>query len=245
LRTSTSNCEFCGQPLPQQDYALPGHAPMLITLPCTCPEARAALERERQEEERQQRVEAFSRAWTRANIPSAFSHVDADFSAASPLADGKSVYLYGDNGRGKTYKACRIAKAYLVRNTYKAMGRMMCRKTCTFVTAQELFSRLKQSWERWDQTEEDVFQRWAGIDLLVLDDLGKGVPTEWAAENVFRLIDSRWSNNRPMVITSQYSITQLADTYDRASDETMAALISRLRGWCVESVVGGEDRRVQ
>ena len=237
-------CEYCGKVLPTRDFALPGHGPMLITLPCDCPEAKAATEAERKESERSERVKAFSKAWTSAGIPKMFEHVDADFIGAKPVLDGRSVYLYGSNGNGKTHAACRIAKAYLVRKTKTVEGMTRCWGSARFVTAQEMFARLKQSWERWDENEEDVFQRWAGVGLLVLDDLGKGVPTEWAAENVFRLVDSRWSNGRPMVVTSQYSLDQLSERYERASSETLAALVSRLAGWSHIVNLEGEDQRI-
>ena len=245
MRTLISRCEFCGRELPTKAYALIGsNKPVTVTLPCDCDRARDAQREEERQTERKERAEAFARAWQRVGIPKMFEHVDADFEGAGPVFSGKSLYICGDNGRGKTHEACRIAKAYLIRNTNKSYGVMACRKTAKFVTAQELFSRLKQSWDRWDETEEDVFQRWAGVDLLVLDDLGKGVPTEWAAENVFRLVDARWSNGRPMVITSQYPMEHLADRYERASAETMLAMISRLGGWCEVSTLGGPDLRI-
>lgn len=239
-----SKCEFCGRELPKRNFALVGHGPMLITLPCDCAEAQAEAKREADEIERNERAEAFRKAWGRAGIPTMFSRVDADFEMAGPLFGKRSLYIVGENGRGKTHAACRAAKAFLVRNTNRRGVTMRCWKSCLFATAQDVLSQLKRSWVRWDQSEEDVFQRWAGVGLLVLDDLGKGVPSEWAAENFFRLVDARWSNERPMVITSQYDMAELADRFEKAGDETMAALTSRLRGWCDEFKMDGPDRRL-
>lgn len=240
----TSRCEFCGRELPRKNFALVGHAPMLITFPCDCPEAQAEARRESEKIELEERAEAFKEAWRRVGVPAMFSRIDADFEDARPLFEDRSLYIVGDNGRGKTHTACRVAKAYLVRNTKRRGVTMRCWKSCLFVTAQDVLSQLKRSWVRWDQSEEDVFQRWAGVGLLVLDDLGKGVPSEWAAENFFRLVDARWSNQRPMVITSQYSMSDLSDRFEKAGDETMAALASRLRGWCDEMAMSGPDRRL-
>ena len=243
MKTSPMTCSFCGKELPKRNFALAGHAPMLITLPCDCPEAQAEAKRESEEIERRERAEAFKKSWERVGVPTMFSRVDADFDRAKPLFDGRSIYITGDSGRGKTHTACRVAKAYLVRNTNRRGVTMRCWKNCLFVTAQDVLSQLKRSWARWDQNEEDVFQRWAGVDLLVLDDLGKGVPSEWAAENFHRLVDVRWSNHHPMVITSQYTVSELADRYEKAGDETMVALASRLNGWCDEFSMDGPDRR--
>lgn len=241
----TTRCQYCGKELPRRNFALVGHRPMMVTLPCDCPKAQEEAEREAQEIERRERAQAFASAWTAAGIPEMFAHVDADFKLAAPLFAGRSLYIMGENGRGKTHAACRAAKAYMVRHTYRDGTTMRCWKRCMFVTAQGVLSQLRSSWDRWDQNEEDVFRRWAGVGLLVLDDLGKGVPSEWAAESLFRLVDARWSNGRPMIVTSQYSADELADRYDKAGEETMRALMSRLDGWSDGIRLDGPDRRLE
>lgn len=243
MTSSSETCPHCGKRLEVRNFALAGHMPIMVTMPCDCPEAKAEIEREEAEAERAERIEAFGNAWRRVGIPQMFAHVNADFERVKPLFDGRWLYLYGDNGRGKTHAACQTAKAYLARNTYRMDGMMRCWKTCLFVTQQSLFSQLRASWDRWDQNEEDVFMRWAGVDLLILDDLGKGVPSEWAAENLFRLIDSRWSNGRLTVITSQYDLNGLTERYAKAGDETMSAMVSRLGGVCEQVLIDGRDRR--
>lgn len=243
--TESSVCEYCGKELPKRNFALPGHRPMLITMPCECPEALAAREAEERELERNERIAAFNAAWSRARIPERFIHVKADTKAAQPLMEGRSLYIYGENGRGKTHKACQVAKAYLACNTYRDKSIMRCWKSCLFVTAQDVLSQLRTSWDRWDESEEDVFMRFVGADLLILDDLGKGVPSEWAAENLFRVVDRRWAKGRPMVITSQYTTEQLTDRYAKAGDETMGAMLSRLGDvWCDKIHMTGEDKRL-
>lgn len=247
-RTLTTRCQYCGRELPKRNFALPGHKPMMITLPCDCADAQREAERESKETDAREKAEAFADVWRRANVPEEFAHVPADkraFDTAQTLFDGRALYFLGKNGRGKTYAACQVAKAYLIKSTYRDRGTMRCWKSCQFVTAQGVLSSLRSSWDRWDQNEEDVFQRWAGVDLLILDDLGKGVPSEWAAENMFRLVDARWSSHRPMIVTSQYDADDLADRYAKAGDETMGALMSRLDGWCVGREFGGPDRRLE
>jgi DNA replication protein DnaC len=177
------------------NYALPGNRPMLITLPCSCERAQEDARRENEEVERAERIEAFSKVWSRSDVPERFLHVNADFERAKPLFAGKWLYLYGENGRGKTYAACQAAKAYLVRNTKREvihdkkkgdrLGSMRCGTSFHFTEAQSLLSEVTSSWSRWDMNEEEVKERWAGVALLILDDLGKGVPSEWAAETLF------------------------------------------------------------
>ena len=217
---------------------------MVVPMPCRCPEARARAEAEESERAMSERAEAFRAAWSRSGVPEEFAHVEADFSKVGALDSNRSVYITGRNGRGKTHRACQYAKAYLISHTTRERGVTACRRSMRFVTSQQLASALKSSWHRWDETEEDVFQRYAGVDLLVLDDLGKGVPSEWFAENLFRLVDARWSAHRPLVMTSQYGTSDLADRLCKADDNTLGALKSRLRGWCEGEVLDGPDRRL-
>lgn len=258
-------CKYCGKELKAVDYALPGHRPMLVTIPCECEQAQEDLRKEREESERSERIEAFSMVWSRSGVPNRFLHVKANFEMAEPLFNGKWLYLCGDNGRGKTHAACQAAKAYLVRNTRRevihdkkrgdVLGSMRCATSFHFTEAQSLLSEVTSSWSRWDMNEEEVKERWAGVDLLILDDLGKGVPSEWAAETLFDIINRRWSNNdddgvsndfkpRLTIITSQYSIDELADRYHKAGAETLSAMVSRLKGECKEIPMTGQDRRL-
>ena len=209
--------------------------------------------RENEEVERAERIGAFSKVWSRSDVPERFLHVNADFERAKPLFAGKWLYLYGENGRGKTYAACQAAKAYLVRNTKRDViptskgdrqGPMKCRVSFHFTESQNLLSEVTSSWSRWDMNEDEVKSRWAGVDLLILDDLGKGVPSPWAAETLFDIINRRWSNNKLTIITSQYSIVELSERYSKAGEKTLSAMVSRLRGECDDFRLDGPDRRV-
>lgn len=258
--TSPIKCKYCGKELPTQNFALFGSKPMLVTLPCDCEMAQNEAKREEYEAERKERARAFSSVWSRSDVPERFIHVESDFDMARPLLDGKWLYLYGENGRGKTYTACQAAKAYLVKNTKrekfvdtdgsKKDGMMIC-PSFHFTEAQSLLSDITSSWSRWDMNEAEVKSRWTGVDLLILDDLGKGVPSEWAAETLFDVINKRWSGNsddstkrKLTIITSQYGITELSERYRKAGSETLSAMVSRLKGECEEIPLQGQDRRI-
>ena len=243
--TLTTRCVHCGKQLPTKDFALPGHKPMLITLPCDCDKAKEDAEREERERIQRERMEAFSKVWRRSGVPDRFLHVKADFDGARPLHDGKSVYIVGKSGRGKTQRACEIAKAYLVKHTYSDNMVTRCWKSFMFVTAHDMLERLKNSWNMWDESEEWMFKTFTGVGLLLLDDLGKGVPSEWAAENMLRLVDARWSKGRPIIITSQYTPDGLSERYEKADEETMEAMMSRLDGWCHGIISDGPDYRTK
>lgn len=246
-------CKYCGKELPTQNFAPFGFKPMLVTLPCDCEKYKQAIEQEEKEAEMRERRDALADVWFRSDVPERFRDVKADFNKAKSLFDGNWLYIYGENGRGKTYAACQTAKAYLIHNTKRDIiptskgdrkGPMKCRVSFHFTEAQGLLSDITSSWSRWDMNEAEVVARWIGVDLLILDDLGKGVPSEWAAEKLFEIVNKRWSNKKPTIITSQYSIAELSDRYRKAGDETLSAMISRLKGECDEIPLMGEDMRL-
>ena len=243
-KTTAGKCPHCGNSLPQMNIALPGHRPRLISMPCTCPDAVAEVERQERDEFRRERAKVFNRVWSHANIPEEFKHVEADFSMADVLDAHGAVYLAGDTGRGKTHKACQYAKGYLIRHIRKCHGSMWCDTSVRFLEAESVQSLLRSTWDRWDQSEDDLFQQWVGVGLLIFDDIGKGNPSDTAVENVFRIIRKRQEGHKETIFTSQYSTGELVDRFSRADKKTTDTMKSRLRGWCRGEVLEGPDRRL-
>lgn len=237
-------CPHCGAELRMTDFALPGHRPIMIALPCECPESVAEREREEAERLNRERAERFAAAWSRSGIPDRFLHVEADFSMVDHIDANGSVYLTGLTGRGKTHLACQLAKGYLIRHTVVERSSVICERSLRFVSSQRAMDILNVSRRDWTGRQAADYQRLLGVSLLILDDFGKGVPTEWAAENAFRLIDERHSHEKPVIFTSQYTTDALSERFCTADPETMDAMKSRLRTWCDGRMLTGPDRRV-
>lgn len=47
------------------------------------------------------------------------------------------------------------------------------------------------------------------VDLFVLDDASGDGYTDWAADSLYRIVNARWANNRPMIVTSNLSGPEL------------------------------------
>jgi DNA replication protein DnaC len=74
-------------------------------------------------------------------------------------------------------------------------------------------------------------------NLLFIDDLGAEKVTEWVEEVVYLIINTRYENNIPIVITSNYPLSKIAELVgDRVA--------SRIKEMCHVVEIKGEDRRL-
>lgn len=72
--------------------------------------------------------------------------------------------------------------------------------------------------------------------LLVIDDIGAEKPSEWTQERVYSVIDHRYANCMPLIVTSNLPPAKLADQIgERAA--------SRLAEMCEVVAMTGTDRR--
>ena len=75
-------------------------------------------------------------------------------------------------------------------------------------------------------------------NLLFIDDLGAEKVTEWVEEVVYLIINTRYENNIPIVITSNYPLSGIAEKVGER-------VASRIREMCDVVRLGGEDRRLR
>ena len=91
---------------------------------------------------------------------------------------------------------------------------------------------------------EAAVARYAKCDVLVLDDLGKEDATEWSVGTVFSVLDARYEDMRPTIVTSNYAPGVLADRLARRGERVTAeAIASRISQTCRPVYLGGRDRR--
>lgn len=157
---------------------------------------------------------------------------EADVLRASRMAEqGQGLYVWGLHGRGKTFRACQIAKGW-------AEIGMAFR----FTSSLRLLEDLRSCYDGHER-EADVMGSYASTPLLVLDDLGKEVPTAWAASKIFDLIDRRCCAQLPTIYTSQFDPTRMAAAICVSDAELGRAIASRISGSCSVLHVVGDDMR--
>jgi len=177
--------------------------------------------------------DALERKVLESGIPTLFSVAEPSYDMLDTLRDGGGIYVYGAQGAGKTWMACRIAKGWLSRG----MG------DARFVSSVKLLSEIGSTYGG-NGSEDAVLAKYSLCDLLVVDDLGKEVPSQWSLSRLFDIFDSRYANKRPTIVTTQFDTSSLAKRMSKGGDsETAMAIVSRFREKYRGMNLGNVDRR--
>ena len=142
----------------------------------------------------------------------------------------KSLYLYGKCGTGKTLLASIIAQGY-IRGGQRVI----------FGDVPTLLGELKRQFDGGDALS--ILDSYTKCDLLVLDDLGAGLLSEWGVGIVYQAINARSNAGKRLIVTSNFDYKGL-ETRLRTKDAYSAErIISRFNAMCVPAFLGLTDRR--
>jgi DNA replication protein DnaC len=120
----------------------------------------------------------------------------------SRATDGWLVF-HGGVGVGKTHLAAAIANAYASRHVQAAVY---------FRVVPDLLDQLRATFDPDTGVAYDErFQQIRNANLLILDDLGTENTTSWASEKLFQLINHRYNEQLPTVITSNSKLDRIED----------------------------------
>jgi len=108
------------------------------------------------------------------------------------------LLLEGGYGCGKTHLAAAIA------NFAVSMGR-----PTLFITVPDLLDSLRFAYNDPETTFEARFEEVRNADLLVLDDFGTQNATGWAQEKLFQIMNYRYINKLPTVITTNLMLDEI------------------------------------
>jgi DNA replication protein DnaC len=166
------------------------------------------------------------------------------------------LLFMGSVGVGKTHLAIAVLKELISK---KGVG-------CLFYESGSLLKAIQDSYNPVSQTSEmrvlaPVYQ----AEVLVLDELGATVPTNWVRDTLYQIINTRYNNKKLTIFTTNYMDNLRNGTEDRESAEpkrrskTFALdriqemttleerigtpLRSRLYEMCKKVMIEGEDYR--
>ena len=115
-----------------------------------------------------------------------------------PMAMGDGlIVLAGGPGTGKTVIATWLA------SEREAKGKNPGR----FLTAYEMFSRMKQCWGK-NEDSETVLAAWKRIPFLVIDEAQTRAGTDWENNVLDELINARYSQMLPTVLIANLTLAE-------------------------------------
>jgi DNA replication protein DnaC len=148
---------------------------------------------------------------------------------------GSSLFIYGPQGTGKTSLAFSCA----VELVEEYPGEDLVR----FVNTKQMLGRMRRSFgedETYDPTEELLEAAY-----VVLDDLGAERPTEWAREVLATIIEGRYVDEAPMIVTANYSPSMLAKRLGHDDPMIGLRLVSRLTENAMQIELKRDDLRTR
>ena len=137
-----------------------------------------------------------------------------------------NIMFVGGTGLGKTFLSACIAGEVADRG-YSVM----------YETASRLFSKLEQAKFTGNEEARAQTAKYYTCDLLILDDLGTEMPSQFVTAALYSLLNERLLDGKPMVISTNLNADEMARRYS-------PQIASRLQGEFSRLACVGDDIRV-
>jgi len=141
----------------------------------------------------------------------------------------------GPAGVGKTHLAVAIIRGLIE----KGFAGVFCEFGSLLKEIQDSYNPISKSSEL--KVLAPIYQ----TDVLVLDELGATIPTDWVRDTMYQIINKRYNDEKLTIFTTNYSDARSSDKEQVLEDRIGTRLRSRLYEMCKKVVMdGGDYRRV-
>lgn len=211
-------------------------------VPCVCICEQEAMRKRKQQEEYREKMARIQRIRDASMMESKYR--DARFSSYTVtsqnkrvfqiakrytenfqqmLKDNQGIIFWGPVGTGKSFTAACIANELL---------------SCQVPVVMTSFVKILQNLQA-QQDEAAYISMLNNASLLILDDLGTERNTDYALEKVYNVIDSRSREAKPMILTTNLTLSEMLDV----EDIRYKRIYDRIFETCLPVEVAGESFR--
>ena len=231
-------CEYCGAKLPYLAYLFEGRVVTVLAEPvrCDCEKAQAYwAEQDAEEKAKEEKAVKILKERKRresaglpmGQIPSFRAYVTDTEGRREALKKvqewaqnpTKNLVLEGTNRTGKTHLMTAAVNKLSQKGIYVRMALIST-----------IYSTIKEAYDR--SAPEYLYKEiYTKPQILVIDDIGKEMVTDWTAATLFDLIDARYRNGKVTAITTNYNRKSLVEKLTVNGDVSKAkAIVCRIYG---------------
>ena len=138
-----------------------------------------------------------------------------------------NLLFSGDTGLGKTFLSACIARAVADRGY-----------SVVYESAGHLFNNLERAKFGNDEAAREDSRKYVSCDLLIIDDLGTEMPSQFVTAALYSLVNDRLLTGKAMIISTNLNTEDLTRRYS-------SQIASRLRGSFTRVAFLGDDIRVK
>lgn len=145
-----------------------------------------------------------------------------------------SLIIMGKSDVGKTHLAAAIANKLIENDKTVLMERLT-----------NLLNRIRETYENNTKSENELIEIYSNVDMLIIDDLGTEKISSWSLEKLYTIIQNRYENGLPIIITTRFNKEGLIERFSYSKDSDLVdAMISKLYQMCFGILLRGTKKEL-